>query len=227
REQVAHVLALELQLGGQPLPPRLDSYPPHVRGPSGEHMENGIAALGDVSPADLVQRLGVAVDEHLEQLRAVDLGPEATVEGTLGKPVPLARFLPIRVFDVWTHEQDVRRAIGAQPGPDGPAAEMSRQQVLGALPYLVGKQAAAPVGSSVAFDAPGPLGGRVTVTVGDDGRATATDGVVADATVTLRMTDSTMMRLACGRLAVDDADVEVVGDEELGRRVLGALTLTP
>src|SRR5689334_2767020 len=100
REQVAHVLALELQLGGAPVPPALESYPDHVRGASGEHMENGIAALADLTPDQLVQRLAAAIDEHLGQLRGLELEPDTTVTGTLGTDVPLARFLPIRVLDV-------------------------------------------------------------------------------------------------------------------------------
>jgi uncharacterized protein (TIGR03083 family) len=226
REQVAHVLALELQLGGQPLPPRLESYPAHVRNASGEHMENGIAALRDVAPADLVARLGAAVDEHLAQLRATDLDPETVVDGTLGSPVPLARFLPIRVLDVWTHGQDVRRALGVEPVTTGPATVVAREQTMALLPYFATDRAEVPAGSSYAIDAPGPLGGQVTVAVAEDGPEPA-PGVREDATVTLRMTDATLMLLTCGRLAPDDAEVEVVGDEELGRRVLGALAFAP
>jgi uncharacterized protein (TIGR03083 family) len=227
REQVAHVLALELQLGGRPLPPRLESYPDHVRNASGEHMENGIAALRDVQPADLVTRLGAAVDEHLAQLRAMPLDPDAIVRGTLGKPVPLSRFLPIRVFDVWTHEQDVRRAIGAEPLTTGPATAVAREQMMALVPFMVADRAELPVGSSFAIDAPGPLGGQVTVTVGEGGRPSPSDGVADDATVTLRMTDATLMLLACGRLAPGDADVEVAGDPQLAWRVLGALAVAP
>lgn len=226
REQVAHVLALELQLGGQPLPPRLESYPAHVRNASGEHMENGIAALRDVEPADLVARLGVAVDEHLAQLRATDLDPETVVDGTLGSPVPLARFLPIRVLDVWTHGEDVRRAMGVEPLTTGPATRVAREQTMAFLPFFATDRAGVPAGSSYAIDAPGPLGGQVSVTVGEDGPEPS-DGVRDDATVTLRMSDATLMLLACGRLAPEDADVEVVGDEDLGRRLLGALSIAP
>lgn len=226
REQVAHVLALELQLGGQPLPPRLDSYPDHVRNESGQHMENGIAALRDVAPADLVTRLGAAADEHLDQLRALDLDPDVTVVGTLGSPVPLARFLPIRVLDVWTHEQDVRTATGRELRTSGPATEVARSQTLGLVPVFVVKGAQPAPGSSFAVDAPGPLGGQLTVRVGDVG-PDVSDGVAEDVDVTLRMSDLTFMRLTGGRLAPSDADVEIEGDAELGRRVLDNLAFAP
>ena len=99
-------------------------------------MENGIAALREVEPADLVARLGVAVDEHLAQLRGIDLEPEPVVDGTLGSPVPLARFLPIRVLDVWTHGEDVRRAVGGEPSTTGLATQVARDQTMALLPYF-------------------------------------------------------------------------------------------
>ena len=129
REQVAHVLAIELQLSGEPLPPRLSTYPAHVKSPSGEHMEAGIAALADVPPAELVARLGSTIEVHLAQLRALELTDDTTVVGTLGSPVPLPRFLPIRVLDVWTHGQDVRRAIGRPGGLSGLATVVAVGQI--------------------------------------------------------------------------------------------------
>jgi uncharacterized protein (TIGR03083 family) len=227
REQVAHVLALERQLSGGPLPPRLTSYPAHVGSPSGEHMENGIAAVADLSTAELVEQLGAAIDKHLGQLRTLELAQDTAVVGTLGNPVPLPRFLPIRVFDVWTHEQDVRLATGRPATVAGPAAEVSVGQIAALLPYVVGKQLAAPAGTSVAVETSGEMALATTVTVGDDGRATASDGAVAGATVTLRMTTETLCRLSCGRLPAATAPVQVSGDADLGRRALAAMVISP
>ena len=227
REQVAHVLALELQLSGQPLPPRLPAYPAHVRSASGEHMEAGIAALADVPPAGLVQRLGGAIEEHLAQLRALELAESTTVVGTMGKPVPLPRFLPIRVLDVWTHEQDVRRATGRPGGMSGPAAVVSVGQIMALLPHVVGSGADPPPGSSVAVAVHGEVPAAATVTVDANGQASAADTVEPGATVTLRMSTETLGRLAGGRIDPDDAAVEIDGDAELGRRVLAGLAITP
>jgi uncharacterized protein (TIGR03083 family) len=226
REQVAHVLALELQLGGAPLPPALDAYPEHVRNESGRHMENGIAALRDVPTDELVTRLGDAVEAHLGQLRALDLDPGTVVRGTLGSEVPLARFLPIRVLDVWTHEQDVRVATGRALRTSGPATEVAREQTLGLVPLFVVQGAQLPAGTSFALDAPGPLGGQLTVRVGEEGPESS-DGVDDDADVTLRMSDLTFMRLTGGRVSPADADVELVGDAQLGRRILDHLAFAP
>jgi len=226
REQVAHVLALERQLSGHPLPPRLPAYPAHVRGPSGEHMEAGIAALADVPTSELVTRLGRTIDEHLAQLRTLELAEDTTVVGTLGKPVPLLRFLPIRVLDVWTHEQDVRRATGRPGGLSGPAAQVSVGQIAALLPHVVGSATPQP-GSSVAVVVDGEVPLTTTVSVGADGQADATDAAAPDATVTLRMSTETLGLLAGGRVDPAAAAVEIEGDDALGRRVLGELAIAP
>jgi uncharacterized protein (TIGR03083 family) len=227
REQVAHVLALELQLAGQPAPPRLPAYPAHVRGPSGEHMESGIAALADVPTGELVARLGRTADEHLAQLRALALAEDTTVVGTLGTPVPLPRFLPIRVLDVWTHEQDVRGATGRPGGLSGPAAVVAVGQITDLLPYVVGSGVAPAPGSSVAVAVSGEVPVATTVTVQADGQAAATAGIAPDATVTLRMGTETLGRLAGGRVDPAAAAVEFEGDADLGQRVLAELAIAP
>ena len=87
--------------------------------------------------------------------------------------MPLPRFLPIRVLDVWTHGQDVRRAIGAGRRLSGPATVVAVGQIAALLPSSSSARAwARRPGSSVAFDVAGDgAGGQVTVTVGADGRA--------------------------------------------------------
>jgi uncharacterized protein (TIGR03083 family) len=227
RDQVAHVVALERQLLGQPLPPRLPSYPPHVQGPSAEHMENGIAALRELSHAELLAELRDLCGRHVAQLRAGELTPETIVQGALGNDVPAGRALPVRVFDLWAHEQDVRRAADVPGNLAGPAAAVVRDQVLAMLPYLVGKQVAPPPGTSVAFDVTGPTTLQTTVVVGDDARASARPGVAADATTTVRTDYQTFTRLACGRIDPTTAPVRLDGDEALGRQVLGVLAITP
>jgi uncharacterized protein (TIGR03083 family) len=227
RDQVAHVVALERQLLGEPPPPRLESYPAYVRGPAGEHMENGVAAVRGLTEAELLAELRDVCARHVAQLRAAELTPESIVQGALGNDVPAGRALPVRVFDVWAHEQDVRRAVGEPGNLAGLAAEVARDQIASVLPYLVGKQVSPPAGSSVALDVSGPTTLQTTVVVGEDGRASARPGVAADATTTLRTDFETLTRLACGRIDPAAAPVTVQGDEALGRAVLGVLAITP
>jgi uncharacterized protein (TIGR03083 family) len=226
REQVAHVFAVEQQLSGEPAPPRLASYPPHVRSPSGEHMEAGIAALRDLSPAELVTGLAGTVELRLAQLDNLDQGPATTVTGTLGTQVPIARFVPIRVLDLWTHEQDLRQAVGRPGGLDGAPARLSRDTMVGFLPHVV-SEAGAPAGTTIALEVTGPLAVTVAVSVDADGTPAPVDRPDGPATATVRTDSWTFMRLTAGRVDPTAADVDVEGDPDLAARVLQELNISP
>jgi hypothetical protein len=60
--------------------------------------------------------------------------------------------------------------------------------------------------------------------VGDDGRAAAQVADEPDATITL--TNESFTLLAAGRRTPDQVDVELDGDETLGRAVLAGMVLT-
>lgn len=232
-DQVGHVVALELELAGQPLAAALRAYGPHVRNPVGERMENGVDALRALDPAALLARLGSASEAHVKQLHNPGLDLTAPVLGPRNVLMPLGDLLPLRVFDVWTHEQDVRRAVSRPGGFGCAAAQVAVDRVVSSLPYVVGKVLAAPTGTSVSINAAGDLPVAVTVTVGADRRATlaqrapAAPGVTGEATVLLRTTTETLLRLACGRIDPATAPVELTGDKELGRRLLSVMAITP
>jgi hypothetical protein len=96
--------------------------------------------------------------------------------------------------------------------------------------FVVGKQAAAPPGSRVAFDLTGPTARRIFVEVGagERPRATVVDELSGPPTVSLWMPTGVFVRLAGGRLdpstVRDQIDVE--GDVELGERILTNLAFT-
>ncbi len=226
REQVAHVFAVERQLSGEPAPPRLETYPSYVRSPSGEHMESGIAALRDLGPAELVTGLAGTVDVRLAQLGDLDQDPATTVTGTLGTQVPLARFVPIRVLDLWTHEQDLRQAVGRPGGLDGAPARLSRDTMVGFLPHVV-SEVGPPAGTAIALEVTGPLAVGVTVSVGADGTPAPVEHLDGPATATVRTDSWTFMRLTAGRVHPTAADVEVDGDRDLAARVLEELNISP
>ncbi|MGH8893312.1 MAG: maleylpyruvate isomerase family mycothiol-dependent enzyme [Actinomycetes bacterium] len=226
-DQVAHVVALERQFLGEDAPQTLDDYGQHVRNGAGQHMEDGIAALRGLGPGALVEALRDALGRRLDALRATELDPAALTPGVLGNDIPVGRFWPVRVFDVWAHEQDVRRAVGRPGNLAGPAADVARDRVALALPYVVGRVVAPPPGTIVAFDVSGETPLPLTVSVGPDGRGSGVPGIAGSATATLRTDWETMSRLACGRIDPATAGVTVEGDAELGRRVLANLAVTP
>jgi uncharacterized protein (TIGR03083 family) len=134
------------------------------------------------------------------------------------------RFMQIRVFDCWFHEQDIRAALGMPGGDDGPAVEVALDELSTALGFVVGKRAGAPTGSSVTFELTGPAGRTFHVLVGE--RAQMVDALPGPATVTLRAPVVAFTRLCGGRNDGDPATVTIEGDHELGARVVANLAYT-
>ena len=137
------------------------------------------------------------------------------------------RFMQIRVFDCWVHEQDVRDAVG-QPGhEDGPVAEQAVDEIVRALGYIVGKKAGAPEGSSVTIELTGPVVRTIHVAV--DGRAgRRRPACPAPRRATVALGSRAFTRLACGRVepAQTLGEVQLPGDADLGRRVVTSLPFT-
>ncbi|GIU90083.1 MAG: hypothetical protein KatS3mg010_1182 [Acidimicrobiia bacterium] len=139
--------------------------------------------------------------------------------------------MAIRVFDCWFHDQDIREALGRPGFLDGPVADLSVARIPPkGLPYVVGKKAGAPAGTTVVFEVTGASPVVAAVGVPPEGRAALLDAPPADPTVRLTMDRRTFTRLAGGRWtgsrALDGGHVHVDGDEALGRRVVEHMAFT-
>jgi uncharacterized protein (TIGR03083 family) len=166
--------------------------------------------------------------QRLTELRS--LAPEAwnqigfTPEGE----APYRRFMEIRVFDCWEHEQDIRRATNRPGHLDGPVAAHSVREVTSKLGYIVGKKAAAPDGTTVVFDIVGPLPMILPVFV--DGRARLLDHEPDRRDVTIHLDTEAYNALGCGRWSADavlaQGRATITGDTDLGRRVLDNMAFT-
>ncbi len=221
---VAHIYGTEAMLDGQPNPEvDLDvSALDHVRNDIGAFNEAWVQALAPVPPAELTARLRALVARRLAALGEMDQQTWDTEGFTPAGPDSYGRFMRIRVFDCWMHEQDIRVATG-RPGHDGgPAVEECLDEIAASLGFVVGKKAAAPRGSSVTFDLTGPAPRRIHVLVGD--RARTVDALAGDATTTLRLPVLALARRVGGRADAPRAgEVEIEGDPSLGRAVLDNL----
>lgn len=155
-------------------------------------------------------------DEQLGRPSLTPVGP-----GTYG------RFMAIRVFDYWVHEQDMRVPLG-QPGHEsGPAAEMAIDEINRSLPYIVGKKIALEDGMSITFALTGPVERSMHVVV--DGRAGLVD-TLDSPDVALTTDSTTFALLACGRIdpqnAIDAGKVRWSGSAEWGDRAARNLAFT-
>ena len=137
-----------------------------------------------------------------------------------------ARFMRIRIFDCWMHEQDIRAAVGLPGNEDGPAAAEALAEVVLALGYIIGKKGRAPDGSSVLIRLTDPVERELPVVV--DGRARVVARIDGEPTASLDMSSSLFLRLAGGREDASEAvgRIEFGGDEALGHQLATNLAYT-
>jgi uncharacterized protein (TIGR03083 family) len=218
----AHLAHLESVLAGH-------DAQPVVRGvggqaPAVEYTQAGVDARADRNPEDLIQEFRSAVEARTERLRDLP-DPSAKADTTPGGvDWTWEVLLRNRAIDVWAHEQDIRRAVG-RPGSLGSAgAQVTTRSFAAGMPFVLGKRVAPAPGTSVVWRITGDVPLEVGAVVGDDGRAAAKVADEPDATLTL--TNESFTVLAAGRRTPDHVDVEVDGDEQLGRAVLDAMVLT-
>jgi uncharacterized protein (TIGR03083 family) len=140
KDQLAHMVGLEQVLAGAPAPSV--ELPPlaHVTSDMAIHMEKIVHVRRGLPLAAIADELAGLLPRRLGQLRAlVDQG-DPEVIGPFGLR-PLSASLPIRVFDLWAHEQDIRRALGRPPRVDCVAAQISLARTLTAWSSILSKSA--------------------------------------------------------------------------------------
>ena len=143
-------------------------------------------------------------------------------------PQTYGRFMAIRVFDFWVHEQDIRGPLGLPGHEDGPAAEMALEEIALSMGYIVGKRIGLPEGMSITFNLAGPLHRMMHVKV--DGRATPVDSLDGAADVVVDANSTAFALLACGRIdpqgAIDAGHISWTGDDEWGDKAARNLRFT-
>jgi uncharacterized protein (TIGR03083 family) len=225
---VAHIIGTESVLVGEIAPSAKGdlSESGHVHNDIGALNELWVDSMRELSPPEMLERYRAITSTRARSLEPMT---EEELDAPSWTPVGQAtygRYMQIRVFDCWIHEQDIRDSVGVPGNDSGEPAEVSMNELSLALGFIVGKKAGAPEGSSVTFEVTG--GVRRTFHVKVAGRAALVDHLDAPASVTLRLTSGELFRLAAGRVdpgeSVDKVTME--GDTELGRRVVLALPFT-
>jgi uncharacterized protein (TIGR03083 family) len=226
-DTVAHVVALEDELAGRPVPSSIHDWSrfPHVTTPFQQYTEVGVEARRGMPPQELVAELADLVEERSRQLASTPETPDAEMRGPAGMVGPVSRVMGTRTLDMWAHEQDVRRATGRPPRMVGPAAEASLRRMVEALPIVVAQQAEAPAGSVVRVVVTGEPGASVTVRVDAEGRGVRDDDAAPDASLDLDL--ERLQLLFCGRRPPESVPVRFEGDATLAERVISALAVTP
>jgi len=226
QDNVAHLVGLESALitGVEPDHELVGEFP-HAKGPVGEYMERHVDARRGLPPDAVLTEFVAVFLGRLNALRALpDAAFDEPARGPMGSMNPLGRMLGIRVFDVWAHEQDIRRAVNRPGGYDTAAAAVSFDRCTrfaGAA-----KAELMPDGSTLVWQLEGPYAGAHAWSFADK-KATHLDELPNDPTVRLIAESETFMVLCCGRADARPQDVRVEGDATLAAAILADPGITP
>ena len=151
-------------------------------------------------------------DRVLDLLAEADLDAPVAVHGLRLTTTSLSI---VRTFELWTHENDIRRALGMPPtDPDASTLTVMTDFATTVLPRAAAiRQIETPVNLRLVLTGPG--GGTWQVRLGDE-PPRADIGVVTDA--------ADFCRLVANRTAAPDLPAYTTGDPALVRQVLHAAT---
>ncbi|MFN8053492.1 MAG: maleylpyruvate isomerase family mycothiol-dependent enzyme [Acidimicrobiales bacterium] len=221
QDLVSHILGTESMLAGRPQPTVEVPEADHLRNDIGKFNEAWIVERRDRPGAEVLAEFEEITSERLAALERMSPAQFDEEAWTPAGHATYGRFMQIRVFDSWMHEQDLRDAVDRPGHLTGPAVDVSMAEVETALGYAVGKRGQAPAGSSVALVVTAPERRRYDVVVSDRARVSPTPTISPTATVSTDL--ATFVALVGGRIdpaaALRDGRVELSGDAELSERV--------
>jgi uncharacterized protein (TIGR03083 family) len=231
KDNVSHMIGTERALLGEAGPDIDVGDPAHVKNPIGKANEGWIETRRGADPAAVLSEFREVTGRRLEALRAMSQDDFDAESWTPAGQATYGRFMQIRVFDCWMHEQDIREAVGLPGHLGGAPAEISLDEIATAVGYLVGKKAGAGDGARVRLALGGADAVERTLDVEVDGRARLVDELSGPPTAEVAMPFALFMRLCGGRRTADDAlargAVRLGGpDMELARRVATSLAFT-
>jgi uncharacterized protein (TIGR03083 family) len=226
---VSHIIGSESFLEGiaAPAPDADVKALEHVRNDVGAMNECWVRHLSAESGAGVLERFRAVTNDRREVLPTMSDDDWNAVRPTPAGMDSYGRFMRIRTFDCWMHEQDIRMALQRPSSDDelgGPASQLSLEEIAATMGFVVGKLGKAPDGSRVQFDLTGPLARSIKVSV--DGRAQVVDDFGGQQpTATIRLDALQFTRLAGGRpmCPARAQDVELEGDKDLAGRIVERL----
>ena len=224
QDNVSHIIGTEAMLAGEPGPGvEIDrDANAHIRNDIGVFNEQWVESLRAVPASEMLSRFMEVTAARLRTLEAMSDDEWNAESFTPAGKDTFGRFMQIRVFDCWLHEQDIRDAVGRPGHETGLAVDIVLDEMATALGFVVGKKAGATPGQSVTFALTdgGSIVRELHVEVGE--RATVVPALSGPATVVLTMPVGVMTRRCAGRVGPDDLldQVGIDGDLSLASRIL-------
>jgi uncharacterized protein (TIGR03083 family) len=151
-----------------------------------------------------------AAARMIDAAAAADPGLEVAVHGVR---MPVRPLCVARTFELWTHENDIRRATGRPPAdPDASTLTLMTELAVALLPVAVARTGAVD-GGVLRLVLTGPGGGTWQVPLGHGHQPTPV-GIVADAV--------SFCRVVAARLQPVELERHVTGDDGVALAVLQA-----
>ncbi len=230
---VAHVVALESELHGDPLPDHEPDWAalPHITNDFSRMTERAVDWYRTKTQDVVVAELFEITAWRRDDLAEIETDPTEIVAGPLGLELPRDRMLRTRILDVWTHEQDIRTAAQIPGGLDTDGAWVCAGQFVSGLPFIWGKRLGAAPGEVLDLTVTGPgVSFRRIVRVMDNGRAAFVDSALGqEPSVVAELSWPIYAAASAGRLGPDPDlnEAAIMGDERLATALVAALTVTP
>ncbi len=223
---VAHAIDLDSMAAGEPAPdhePNWDQLP-HVKSPSNQFMERGVDYRRGTPPAALLQQMLTAANNLSDFLNTES--PAFSVPWVKGE-ISKDEFLAMRTFDIWTHDQDVRTAVGIPTNLTSNPGKSAAKRMLGTLPFIWGKKMGIPSDESLKLIFTGPdFDGTLCVATDTEGKAAFVTEPTGEVTH-IEIAWADFVNRYCGRVDTETTTARVTGSGPRVQEFINALTSTP
>jgi uncharacterized protein (TIGR03083 family) len=226
QDNLSHLVAFEANFQGIPRPEHIAADKSHVKNELGSSNEDDVDVRRSQLGAKVLAEWNELTALRLQSLRTANADYFAQEMMTPAGPGTMADFLHLRVLDCWTHEQDMRRALGLPGHQSGPSAEHTIDRLIRTLPIVIGKRAGTPEGQSVVIRITEDVMRLVAITV-VNGRGQISNEEPPSSMCDISMNSDAFLQLATGRAAYEDlaTQISISGDAEHANRVLTQFTM--
>jgi uncharacterized protein (TIGR03083 family) len=229
QDVVSHIIGLEDQLAGIPDPEHrlAEGVDPPADGDL-LRFEIQVDFRRRLPPAEILDQFRRSTKRGLELRRKSERSAEEISEGPFGWKLPYWRLMSIRTFDLFAHEQDIRRALGRPGNLDGKAAALVCDLCSEALPGILPARVDGLATQQVVIEAvqtEGRPGRRIAIGATTRADRDGPDRVDEVTSATIPFDD--LLAFACGRSDASAARMTVIGNAELVTQMLSSMGFTP
>jgi len=228
KDVVSHLAGTERMLEGEN-PPRVDvSHLTHLKNDIARANEVWIEADRPRPGAEVLAVFDAVTERRLGALRAMSQADFDMPSWTpAGPDETYGRFMRIRHYDCFLHDNDIRDALGFDDHDDEAHMRLALEEPAAALGYIVGRRASMPTGSRIRISLTGTVAQTYDVAV--DGRAEVVERLDGPPTAGIELPAMLFLRLTGGRQDPEPhvgKDIVLHGDVELATRLATHLAYT-